>query len=338
LIEQMQMSRHIGALKALCFVLVAASAANPFAARAQRQIDPAVAEVGTAFTSATVATNGTTLHYVRGGSGPALVLLHGFPQSWYEFRRIMPRLAKSFTVVAVDLRGVGNSAAASDGFDIATMAADVQGLIKELKLENPYLVGHDVGGNVAYALARLHPDATRGAMIIDVPLFGLDPWDDVKRDPKLWHVSFLATPRVPEILIPGREAAYFREAFFNLGTRDPRAITDADLTQYAKAYATADQLRASLGFYRAIPAGEKFNASQTSPITVPFVLAAGEHSFAPLLDKMAAAMRTNGAANVKTEVVAGGAHYLVDEQPDAVAALIERHARDNAPTGALPGR
>ena len=100
----------------------------------------------------------------------------------------------------------------------------------------------------------------------------------------------------------------------------------------------ADQLRAGLGFYRAIPANEKFNASQTSPIEVPFVLVAGESSFAPLVDRVAAAMRANGAANVKTEVVAGGGHYLPDEQPDAVAALIERHARDNGPTGALPGR
>jgi pimeloyl-ACP methyl ester carboxylesterase len=332
------MKTHISALKALCFTVAVASAAFPLTARAQRQVDPAVAEVGTGFTSATVGTNGTTLHYVRGGNGPPLVLLHGFPQSWYEFRKIMPRLAKSFTVVAVDLRGVGNSAVASEGFDIATMAADVQGLIKELKLENPYIVGHDMGGNVAYALARLNPETTRGAMIIDVPLFGLDPWDDVKRDPTLWHISFLATPRVPEILIPGREAAYFRAAFFNLGTRDPRAISDADLTQYAKAYSTADQLRAGLGFYRAIPANEKFNASQTSPIAVPFVLVAGESSFAPLLDRIAAAMKAHGAANVTTEVVAGGAHYLPDEQPDAITALIERHARDGASTGALPGR
>ncbi len=337
------MSARAATLRALCLSLTVACAALPAAlpteVRAELQVDPAVADVGRGFNSANVETNGTSLHYVRGGSGPTIVLLHGFPQSWYEFHKIMPQLAKSFTVVAVDLRSVGSSAAASDGFDVATMAKDVHGLMQALKLDNAYIVGHDIGGNVAYAMARLYPQATRGVMIIDVPLFGLDPWDEVKVNPKLWHLAFLQTPRVPEILISGREAAYFREAFFKLGTRNPSAIRDADVTQYAKAYASAEQLRAGLGFYRAIPANEKFNASQTSPIDVPFVMVAGESSFAPLLERIAAAMRAHGAAKVTTEVVANGAHYLPDEQPDAIAGLIERYGRDDATTtGALPGR
>jgi pimeloyl-ACP methyl ester carboxylesterase len=121
-------------------------------------VDSAVAELGDAFESRTANVNGTTLHYVRGGSGRAVILLHGFPQDWSVFRRIMPRLARTFTVVAVDLRGIGGSTATSSGYDAATLAEDIRQLTTQLGLDRPYVAGHDNGGMVAYALARLYPE------------------------------------------------------------------------------------------------------------------------------------------------------------------------------------
>jgi pimeloyl-ACP methyl ester carboxylesterase len=289
-------------------------------------VDSAVVELGKTFASGTGNVNGTTLHYVRGGSGPAMILLHGFPQDWSVFRRIMPRLARTFTVVAVDLRGVGGSTATSSGYDAATLAEDIRQLATELGLDRPYVAGHDNGGMVAYALARLDPEAARGVMILDVPIPGLEPWEQVKTDPVLWHFGFHQTPNAPERLIAGREAIYFREVFFNRLAHNPKAISDVDLAHYVRAYASPDQLRAGLEFYRAYPLNERWNAGRREPIDVPIVLAGGEHSLAPLNPTVARSLRDHGWRNVSVEIIVGSGHQVIDEQPAAVADLLERYA------------
>src|SRR5215469_772413 len=161
------------------------------------------------FESKLAQVNGTQLHYVRGGSGPAVVLLHGFPEDWYEFRLIMPRLTKRFTVIAVDLRGVGESAPSDSGYDAANLAEDVHQLVTSLGLEHFYVFGHDIGGMVAYAFARRYPGMTRGLMIFDVALPGLDPWQDILDHPAFWHIRFHQT-ELPEKLVAGRQSEYFR--------------------------------------------------------------------------------------------------------------------------------
>ena len=113
--------------------------------------------LGEGWVSETAEVNGTTLHYVREGQGPPVILVHGFPQDWYEYHAILPRLAKQFTVIAVDLRGVGGSAVAPDGYDAATMAEDVYQLALTLELQGVYVVGHDIGGMVTYAFVRRYP-------------------------------------------------------------------------------------------------------------------------------------------------------------------------------------
>ena len=283
--------------------------------------NPQVVELGTGFSSNTVNVNGTTLHYVRGGTGPAVILLHGFPQDWYEFHQIMPRLAKKFTVVAVDLRGVGGSGATPGGYDAANMAEDIHQLAEQLHLEHVYVVGHDIGGMVAYAFARRYPETTRGVMILYVPLPGLEPWEKIKADPVVWHIHFHQTQDLPEKLVAGRQAVYFRY-FLNAGH-----FSDADVAHYAESYAAPEQLRAVLEIYRAFPANEKFNAAQRSAVDVPVVLAAGQNSpFEKLIPSIAEALRAHGCASVKTEVIKESGHYVADEQPQIVADLVERYA------------
>lgn len=307
-------------------VVLAIACAGIFAPLpAQAQIDPAVAELGDGFSSSVADVNGTTLHYVRGGAGPAVVLLHGFPQNWYEFHQVMPRLAQSFTVIAPDLRGIGGSKATPDGYDAANMAKDIHQLAQQLKLEHPYVVGHDIGGIVAYAFARLYPEATRGVMILDVPLPGIEPWEEIKADPLLWHINFHRTPDLPEQLIAGRQAVYFRH-FFDLGTADPAAIGAADRARYVEAYAAPEQLRAALEMYRAMPAGGTFVAPEPSAPDLPLVLAGGDQGFGPLLPGIAERLQMHGWTDVSVELIENSGHYVADEQPDAVAALIERYA------------
>jgi pimeloyl-ACP methyl ester carboxylesterase len=233
----------------------------------------------------------------------------------------MPRLAKQFTVVAVDLRGIGGSAATAGGYDAANMAEDVHQLAGHLHLEHVYVVGHDIGGMVAYAFARRYPETSRGVMMLDTPLPGLGPWDAVKADPISWHVNFQQTPGLPEQLLAGREAIYLRYFL------DSDTFGDADVARYARAYAAPEHLRATLAIYRAFPANEKFNAAQKSTINVPLVLAPGRNSpFVNLMPGFADALRAHGCANVEIEVIENCVHYVADEQPDAVARLIQRHA------------
>src|SRR6266568_5468737 len=120
-------------------------------AQRRPQVDTAVTKLGSGFRAHKAKVSGTTLHYVRGGAGDAVMLVHGFPEDWTEFRHIMPQLARKFTVIAVDLRGVGGSQPATDGYDVATLAQDIHELAEQLQLQQMYLVGHDVGGIVAYA-------------------------------------------------------------------------------------------------------------------------------------------------------------------------------------------
>jgi hypothetical protein len=131
-------------LKALAVVVLIGCEAVLGQSPAKQRIDPAVARLGQGFVSNTAQVNGTTLYFVRGGTGPTLILLHGFPQDWYEFRHVMPRLAKTFTVIAVDLRGIGRSAATPGGYDAANMAEDIYQLMLQFKLERVYIAGHDV--------------------------------------------------------------------------------------------------------------------------------------------------------------------------------------------------
>jgi pimeloyl-ACP methyl ester carboxylesterase len=126
-------------------------------------------------------------------------------------------------------------------------------------------------------------------------------------------------------LIAGRQAVYFRH-FWSLGTVNGDAISDDDAAHYAGAYATPEQLRAAFEMYRAFPANEKFNATQRSAIDLPLVLAGGDHGFGPLLPGLAETLQTHGWTNVSVELIESSGHYVADEQPEAVAALIERYA------------
>lgn len=277
-------------------------------------------QLGTGFESKRAEVNGTQLHYVRGGSGPALVLLHGFPEDWYEFRLVMPRLAKRFTVIAVDLRGVGESTPSDSGYDAVNLAEDIHQLVMSLGLEHVYVFGHDIGGMVAYAFARRYPSTARGAMILDVAFPGLDPWQEILGHPAFWHVRFHQTD-LPEKLVSGRQAEYFRYFLSK--------FSDSDVAHYAQAYRDPDHLRAAFDTYRAFPANEKFFLAQRDRTDLPIVIGSGEYdAYAPFLPRITAAMRTQGCVNLKMETIRGAAHYVAEEKPEALAELIERYANE----------
>jgi pimeloyl-ACP methyl ester carboxylesterase len=298
----------------------------PLSAFGQMDMKPAasgvVEQLGNGFESNFVKVSGTSLHYVRGGTGPAVILIHGFPEDWYEFRKVMPRLAMHFAVVAVDLRGVGGSDVTPGGYDAANLAEDIHQLAEQLHLQNVYVVGHDIGGMVAYAFARRYPQTARGVMILDVAIPGIEPWEEIEGQPAFWHIRFHQTD-LPEKLVAGRQAIYFRYFL------SAKYFSDADVTHYVEAYGDSEHLRTAFEFYRAFPDNQNFDAQQSSTIKLPMVLGTGERdAFAPYLARIANAMRMHGCTNVNTTIVKGSAHYVAEEQPEAVAELILQYASE----------
>jgi pimeloyl-ACP methyl ester carboxylesterase len=314
------MIRRIGRLISVVLLYVV-GCGMLFQHQTQGQMSPIATGLDKDFLSETATVNGITLHYIRGGKGPAVILIHGFPQDWFEYRPIISRLAKQFTVVAVDLRGIGGSTPASDGNDAATMAEDIYQLASVLKLEHVYIVGHDIGGHVAYAFVRRFAQITRGAMILDTPIPGIEGWEEIQGAPFMWHMHFMQVPGLAEKLINGRQAAYLGY-FFQFGK-----FTPEEIAHYMKAYDADAQLHAAFEMYRAFPANAQFNAAQRGPMPIPLFFGAGDGSpFAKLIPKIAHDLRAHGCTRVETGLIHGAVHYLVEDQPDQVAELIERYA------------
>jgi len=234
----------------------------------------------------------------------------------------MAQLAKSHTVVAVDLRGIGGSHAPEDTYDAATMAGDVHRLVEKLGLGSAHIVGHDIGGWVAYAYARLHPEETSRVTILETLIPGTRRFADPRVDVPLWHGEFHMVPDLPEALVAGRQAAYF-SYFFDIGTRGDEVFTAADIAHYVAAHGKDANLRAAFGMYRAVPQNVEFNSRHRSPIATPIVLIGGEHVFGPALVDTADDLRDNfGWAAVDAHIIDDGQHYLIEERPDEVVALL----------------
>lgn len=280
------------------------------------------------FTSATVAVNGTNLHYVAGGEGRGLILLHDFPQDWSAYAEIMPELAAKFRVVAVDLRGIGGSAPTPNGYDVATLAEDIFQLAQQLGLDQPYVAGHGLGGGVAYALARLHPTAVRGVMLLDAAVAGVEPWDNIVNDPAYWPIRFHQAPGLAEQLIAGQEAIYFTYLLRSFAG-NPSAISDADIERYARAYKGPGQLAAAMKMFRAFAENERFGRQRRGPLDVEFTLVGGavpSNGLGPRLDAIAQGLTQAGLNPPMTHQIAGSGHYVIAEKPADVAGLIDRQA------------
>jgi pimeloyl-ACP methyl ester carboxylesterase len=215
-----------------------------------------------------------------------------------------------------------------DGYDAASLAGDLAALVDTLGIGPVHVVGHDIGGWVSYALTRLRPDLVRTVVVMETLLPGVDPADAPTLDVPLWHIQFHLIPDLPEALVQGREAIYFRH-FLEGGTATPGVVTDDEVAHYAGAYGDPARLRAAFEVYRALPENVRFNSTATAPVDVPLLLVGGEQCFGPVMPALAAHLRDHhGWSSIKSAVVAGGRHYLPEERPDEVADLIEQHARD----------
>jgi len=258
--------------------------------------------------------NNINIHYVKGGSGEPLVLLHGYPQTWYAFRYILPELARHFTLIIPDLRGLGDSDIPAGGYDTATVADDIFLLVTGLGYDKINLVGHDFGGNVAYAYAASHRKSVKKMAILDIGFlnFNLANSPLLPQETKsLWWFPFQMVPGLPELLIAGREAVYLNW-FFQNSSYIKNAITEQDLQEYVRCYSEPGGLAAGFNYYRALFDDMRFNEEQSKiKLKIPVLILGGEFSFGA----RAADPWKLAAENVQGLVIKNAGHYLLEEQP-----------------------
>jgi pimeloyl-ACP methyl ester carboxylesterase len=261
------------------------------------------------------------IHYVMAGPGigkaPVVVLLHGWPQTWYEWRHIIPGLAERYTVIAPDLRGLGDSSRPLSGYDKKTVANDIWRVLNEtLKIDRFFLVGHDWGGPTAYALTAAHRDAVRRLAILDVTIPGCG--GDFSQGGRRWHHQFHLTPDLPEALTLGREDIYLAWFYRTFAYR-PDAVGPEDLQEYVRTYAQPGAMRAGFGYYRAMMQDMADNKLEIAKgkLTMPVLAMGGAVSYPHGRGRGPECGESlkRVADNVRAIVAADCGHFIPEEQP-----------------------
>lgn len=270
---------------------------------------------------------GLRLHYVTAGEGQrTIVLLHGFPQTWWSWHCVIPALVEArFRVVAPDYRGAGYSWRPAGGYDKRTMAGDIHRLLREhLAIQGPIiLVGHDIGLMIAYAYAQAYRKEVSHLVVMDAPLPGTAVFDRLRSDPRVWHFAFHGARDVAEMLVAGRERPYL-QYFINARIFDPSAISDSDFDIYSSAYGAPGAMRAGFEVYRAFDRDVEDNRDalkRNGKLTVPVLAVYGTISNSgPLVEEMMHEV----AETVTGLRVPRSAHWIAEENPAAfTAGLLE---------------
>ena len=265
-----------------------------------------------------IAVNGTALHYIAAGtSGSPVLLVHGFPETWWTFRKLIPLLAASHRVYAVDLRGFGDSDNGPGVYDSKTSAEDLHLLIEHLNVGPMHITGQDISGATVFRLAATHPQDVLSFTAIEMGLagFGLEMLADVTHG-GAWHIGVLAAPGIPEMLLVGREREFLGQFAFPAMCATPGAITDADIEEFVRSYSRANGWRGAIGLYQSmLMEGPEIKAlAETHGLTVP-VLAVGAGGGPFTVDTMSRATATK----VSSVLLQGVGHYPAMEAPDKLA-------------------
>jgi pimeloyl-ACP methyl ester carboxylesterase len=266
---------------------------------------------------------GLSIHAVEGGSSenPVVLFLHGWPEDVSAFAHVMLPLSKDAHVVAIDLPGIGGSVTPPPANDKRTLARIVRSVIHTLDLTNVTLVGHDVGGQIVYAYLHAYPAELKRAVMLNIVIPGIDPWNEVIRNPFIWHFAFHAIPNLPETLVAGHEAEYFAFFYAAISAR-PDAVSKEARAAYLQAYSRPEALHTGFEWYRAFPQDERDNlADKGSPIATPLLYLRGEVEGGSL-EAYVKGLREAGMGNVQGSVIPKSGHYALDEQSEGVEAIL----------------
>lgn len=273
-----------------------------------------------------IAANGTVLHVRIGGTGPAVVLIHGYGDTGDMWVPLAADLMRDHTVIVPDLRGMGLSAIATAGFTKKNQAEDIAGVLQALHIERADVVGHDIGNMVAFAFAVAHPDRTTRLVMMDAPVPGIGPWEEILKNPLLWHFRF-GGPDM-ERLVAGRERIYL-DRFWNEFSARPSQFPESSRRHYATLYAQPGRMHAGFLQFAAFDQDAIDNraSSALGRLQMPVLAVGGDHSFGPT---MAFVMRF-AADDVHQVIIADSGHWLMEEQPQATVAAIRTFLNAGAP-------
>jgi pimeloyl-ACP methyl ester carboxylesterase len=265
------------------------------------------------FTDRFAKVNGVRLHYVIGGKGSPVVLLHGYAETGHMWRPIMPLLAQRHIVIVPDLRGAGGSAKPPAGYDKKNMAVDIHELTSSLGLDRVRIVGHDIGLMVAYAYAAQFPQAAERVVLMDAFLPGIGNWKTMWLLRDLWHFHFYGD--VPLALVKGRERIYLEHFWNDFAADRKRSVPEADRRVYAKAYAQPGAMRAGFEYFRNFERdAEDFARLGQAKLAMPVSVMSGEKSGGTFLIDQVKLVATD----VRGQVIPGSGHWLMEEAPKTV--------------------
>jgi len=269
------------------------------------------------FAARDIPTNGTTLHVRVGGSGPAVVLLHGFGDTGDMWAPVAANLVRDHTVIVPDLRGFGLSARPAGGYDKMTQAADIAGVLDALRVSRADVVAHDIGNMVAFAFSARYPARVSRLVLMDAPIPGVGPWDELAHVPKAWHFYFYGPDE--ERLVAGRERIYL-DRFYNELSVTPARIDDATRAHYAALYAQPGAIHAAFSQFAAFPQDAKDNRAVLArgKLATPVLAVGGSGSYGRLMPVIARAAFTN----VTSDTIPDAGHWLMEEQPQAVVRVV----------------
>jgi pimeloyl-ACP methyl ester carboxylesterase len=269
------------------------------------------------FKTEMISTNGTNIFVRVGGKGSAVVLLHGFGETGDMWEPLAVKLAENHTVIVPDLRGMGLSFHPAGGYDKKTQGGDVAGVLDALKISKVDLVTHDIGNMVGYAFAAEHPDRVTKFVLMDAPLPGVGPWEEVLKNPLLWYFRF-GGPDM-ERLVAGRERIYL-DRFWNELSADPKRFDEASREHYARLYARPGAMHSGFEQFKAFDQDAIDNKAFVDKglLSMPVLAVGGEKS----LGSTMATVMCAAADHVQAAVVPHAGHWLIEENPDATIELV----------------
>jgi pimeloyl-ACP methyl ester carboxylesterase len=278
----------------------------------------ATSQFAPGFSAHTVQAGGRTIYYRIGGSGPAVLLLHGYGDTGQMWAALAPVLAKTHTVIVPDLPGLGNSRPESPNaqYDMASVARSIHSLMQQLKVQREAIVGHDIGLMVAYAYAAQFRDDVTRLALMDAPIPGVGPWQTVLLLPGTWHFHFYG--KYAEQLTSGRERVYL-DWLWDRFALHPERITNAERAAIAASYAQPGAMRVGFTYFKDFDTDATADvAFAKTPLRIPVLAMGGEKSMGALMPRFAKAV----ALNVQGSVIPDSGHWLMDENPDATIAAL----------------
>ena len=269
------------------------------------------------FKTQDIVTNRVTIHTRMGGAGPAVLLLHGYGETGDMWVPLAVDLARDHTVIVPDLRGLGHSSKPTSGFDKKTQAGDVAGVLAALKIEQIDLVTHDIGNMVGFAFAAQHPERVKRLVLIDAPLPGVGPWEEILKHPLLWHFRF-GGPDM-ERLVAGRERIYL-DRFWNEFSANPSRFSEAAREHYAALYALPGAMHAGFAQFAAFDQDAIDNQAflAQGKLTMPVLAVGGEKSFGTMM----ATVTRCAASDVHEAIVPDAGHWIMEENPQGTIQLV----------------